>query len=209
MNQQTAQTQPKKSDLTRAHILETGERLIASKGFTGLGLGELLKTAKVPKGSFYHYFTSKEDFGEKLLDHYLEDYMSRLDGLESVSDYDGRQRLLAYWQRWIDTQCGITLSEDGCERKCLIVKLSAEIADISDPMRLVLASGTSRVIAQLASWIEEGQKDGSLASGIQSLDVATMLYHMWLGASLRAKLEKSDAPFLMAKSATMTLLPAP
>ncbi|MEG9023203.1 TetR/AcrR family transcriptional regulator, partial [Klebsiella pneumoniae] len=45
---------------TREHILATGEQLCMHRGFTGMGLSELLKTAEVPKGSFYHYFRSKE-----------------------------------------------------------------------------------------------------------------------------------------------------
>ena len=50
-----------KTDLneTRQHILDTGYQLIAAKGFTGVGLAEILKTAKTPKGSFYYYFKSK------------------------------------------------------------------------------------------------------------------------------------------------------
>jgi AcrR family transcriptional regulator len=48
---------------TREHILATGEQLCMHRGFTGMGLSELLKTAEVPKGSFYHYFRSKEAFG--------------------------------------------------------------------------------------------------------------------------------------------------
>lgn len=45
---------------TREHLLATGEQLCMQRGFTGMGLSELLKTAQVPKGSFYHYFRSKE-----------------------------------------------------------------------------------------------------------------------------------------------------
>lgn len=51
---------------TCQHILDCGHRLVARKGFIGVGLAELLTTAGVPKGSFYHYFASKEGFGEAL-----------------------------------------------------------------------------------------------------------------------------------------------
>ena len=47
-------------DNTRQHILETGQRIIVGKGFASVGLNEILTTAGVPKGSFYHYFASKE-----------------------------------------------------------------------------------------------------------------------------------------------------
>jgi len=40
---------------------------MAGKGFSVVGLNEVLKSAGVPKGSFYHYFSSKDAFGEALL----------------------------------------------------------------------------------------------------------------------------------------------
>ncbi len=46
------------------------------RGFTGMGLSELLKTAEVPKGSFYHYFRSKGAFGVALLEHHYTDICS-------------------------------------------------------------------------------------------------------------------------------------
>lgn len=192
--------QAKKSDLAREHILAVGQELITTRGFTGLGLGELLKTARVPKGSFYHYFASKEDFGARLLDHYMDGYMSRLDELEAL-DLDGRERLFHYWQRWIESQ-----SEGDCERRCLVVKLSAEISDISDPMRLIVAKGTRLIIARLAQWIDDGQKDGSLSQDLQAVPLAESLYNLWLGASLRAKLEKSGDPLQAAMSMTEHML---
>lgn len=63
---------------TREHLLATGERLCMHRGFTGMGLSELLKTAEVPKGSFYHYFRSKEAFGVAMLERHYASYHQRL-----------------------------------------------------------------------------------------------------------------------------------
>ena len=54
-------------DNTRQLLLDTGHRLIAARGFAGVGLAEILAGAQVPKGSFYHYFGSKEQYGQTLL----------------------------------------------------------------------------------------------------------------------------------------------
>jgi TetR/AcrR family transcriptional repressor of nem operon len=37
----------------RKHILAVGQSLMAKKGFSAVGLNEILTTASVPKGSFY------------------------------------------------------------------------------------------------------------------------------------------------------------
>lgn len=63
---------------TCEHILDVGEELILNLGFTAMGLNELLATAGVPKGSFYHYFKSKEKFGEAMLTRYFSDYVVML-----------------------------------------------------------------------------------------------------------------------------------
>ena len=67
-------TLTKKAEATRQHILDTGHQLVLRKGFAALGLLEILKTCNVPKGSFYHYFPSKEAFGCALLQQYVDGY---------------------------------------------------------------------------------------------------------------------------------------
>lgn len=192
------------TDSTRDHILTTGRALVAQRGFTGMGLAELLKTAAVPKGSFYHYFASKEDFGCKLLEQYLSQYGETLTEILEDSAPTARARLLEYWSRWVSSQS----SQEACSQ-CLIVKLGAEVSDISNEMRHLLEAGTRTVSRRLARTIAEGQKDGSIAASVQPDLVGPALYQMWLGASLMAKLSRSADPLLQAMEATLALLPEP
>ncbi|CDR01616.1 TetR family transcriptional regulator C-terminal domain-containing protein [Streptomyces iranensis] len=96
---------------------------------------------------------------------------------------------MAYWQQWRETQ-----SFDHCQGKCLAVKLSAEVADLSEPMRLSLKEGTDAVVDRIARAINDGLKDGSLSVGSAPHDVARLLYDLWLGASVMAKIHRSLAP---------------
>ena len=131
---------------TRQHILDVGYQLIAQKGFVGVGLAEILQQAGVPKGSFYHYFPSKELFGQALIEYYFEDYITRLGALFSDSERTGRERLMSYWHYISDMQTDP--NETG--GRCLIVKLSAEVADLSETMRMALLNGYRQVIALIA-----------------------------------------------------------
>ncbi len=65
----------------RRHILDVAHPLLLCRGFTAVGLTEVLTAAQVPKGSFYHYFGSKEAFGEAVLETYFADYLARMDAL--------------------------------------------------------------------------------------------------------------------------------
>jgi TetR/AcrR family transcriptional repressor of nem operon len=197
------------SDLSpaRHHILDCGERLIANKGFVGVGLAEILTAAGVPKGSFYHYFNSKERFGEELLARYIERYLGQLDALLRADGQPARARLMRYWSYWNMTQCSTTAySEPQDSPKCLIVKLSAEVADISETMRLTLRDGTERVVQRIARCIDEARADGSVAPTLDADATALTLYQLWLGASLLAKLQRDASPFEHALRSTDTLL---
>ncbi len=129
---------------TRQHILDTGYQLVVTKGFSNVGLSQLLQHAKVPKGSFYHYFKSKEQFGEALIKDYFNDYQVKLQALLGHERTPALQRLQSYWQLWLDCDADVCGAQ-----KCLVVKLSAEVADLSEPMRMALLQGAKRSLPPL------------------------------------------------------------
>ena len=172
-------------------------------GFNALGLGRLLKEADVPKGSFYYYFASKEDFGCKLLEQYIAYYHERLDALWSNEKRSGREKLMDYWDQWVVNQCPAN-----AQNTCLIVKLGAEVSDMSEDMRIILDDGAASIVKRLAGQIRQGIEDGSLSADREPERTASMLYQMWLGASLMAKLQQSASPLIQARTNSETLLPA-
>jgi len=185
---------------TRQHILDTGHRIMAGKGFSSVGLNEILQSAGVPKGSFYHYFKSKEQFGQALLEDYFNRYLKELDHRLSASDQSARERLMGYWAYWRDGY-----NDPFSDQQCLVVKLSAEVADLSETMRITLRDGTERIIACLAGCMAEGLKDGSLPP-LDPEPMARMLYELWLGASLLTKLHRTNQPLTQALQVTGALL---
>ncbi len=190
----------KSSQDMRQHILDVARALMTHKGYTAVGLNEVLSAAGVPKGSFYHYFRSKEEFGEALLEEYFAAYLETIDGL-LAGRKSGAEQLLAYLDYWVDSQCSLLVND-----KCLVVKLGAEVCDLSDPMRLALKGGTQKVLERLLACVERGQADGSIASSQAPRVLAETLYQMWLGASLMAKVQKDPRPFRTAMEMSKHLL---
>ncbi|MGP9644640.1 TetR family transcriptional regulator C-terminal domain-containing protein [Halomonas sp. AOP22-C1-8] len=189
----------------RQRILNTGQVIIGGKGFSAVGLNEILKAAEVPKGSFYHYFSSKEAFGEALLEDYFSGYLAQIEERLTQPGASHAERFLSYWAHWRDTQHHCDPSG-----KCLAVKLAAEVSDLSERMRRVLQHGTERIITRLAQSIEAATADGSLPQSVSAqgsaLELATTLYQLWLGASLRAKITRDRVPLDAAFKATYALL---
>src|SRR5574337_1694674 len=65
--------------VTREALIRAGVELLTEKGFNSVGLEEVLRRVGVPKGSFYHYFSSKDDFGRQVLEAYAAYFARKLD----------------------------------------------------------------------------------------------------------------------------------
>lgn len=186
---------------TRQHILDTAELIIGQKGFTAVGLNEVLLAAGVPKGSFYHYFGSKDAFGVALLDSYFKRYVGDMQQLFASCDKALGCTLMQYWQGWRHDPAGAG--------RCLAVKLGAEVADLSEPMRLALEHGTAAIVATLAAALARGHAEGSLSFAEDPSAMALRLYVLWLGASVMAKITRSDAALAEVMVMTRQLLACP
>lgn len=186
---------------TRQQILDTAKDIILGKGFAAVGLNEILSAAGVPKGSFYHYFKSKEQFGDALLENYFDDYLQMLEHLLKDDGSSNSSRLLKFFQTWLDSQ-----SSDATTDKCLIVKLSAEVTDLSEAMRITLKNGTDSVIARLTNCVQEGIRKGEFPANLDANTVTAEIYYMWVGATLLTKVGRTRAALECAMNATKTRL---
>jgi len=174
---------------------------MARKGYSAVGLNEVLAEAGVPKGSFYHYFSSKDAFGEALLESYFDEYLADMDRVLTQPGRSAAEHLMDYWQSWRETQ-----SFDECQGKCLAVKLGAEVSDLSEPMRLALKEGTSAIVDRLERTIAGGLTDGSVTINGTPQETAQVLYDMWLGASVMAKIHRTLEPLDATTAVTRRLL---
>ena len=183
-----AQTMTKISD-KRQQIIDTAKNIILGKGFAAVGLNEILTTARVPKGSFYHYFKSKEQFGDAMLENYFDTYLAQLEIALSAALGSVKARLLDYFNVWLLSQ-----TSDTTHDKCLVVKLSAEVTDLSEAMRMTLKHGTDRVINRIAACVQEGIDHGEFPAHLDAKFVTNEIYYMWVGATLLTKVQHSREP---------------
>ncbi|NNM52900.1 MAG: TetR/AcrR family transcriptional regulator [Pseudomonadales bacterium] len=185
---------------TREHLLDVGERVMRGRGFAATGLSEILNEAEVPKGSFYHYFKSKEAFGVALLERYFARYLEELDAFLGSSG-EPEERLLAYFSQWIERMQAV-----GCSQGCFAVKLSAEVSDLSEDMRLALVAGRVAVVKRLAVTLRQIQEPHADHSGADVETLAESLYALWCGADLASKVQRGDSPLQAALMLTRRVL---
>lgn len=186
-----------KTSNTRQQLIDVAKEIILGKGFSAVGLNEILTAANVPKGSFYHYFASKEAFGNALLVDYFDNYTAKLASDLQIPHMLPTERLRAYFLHWLITQ-----SNDITKDKCLVVKLSAEVADLSESMRATLQSGTQKVIDLLQGCLQEAVDLKAINCVEPAEVVAQELYFMWLGATLITKVQHTRNALACAMRAT-------
>jgi TetR/AcrR family transcriptional regulator, transcriptional repressor for nem operon len=186
---------------TRGELLRAAERIFASKGYAAVGINEVLASVGVPKGSFYHYFSSKDAFGEAVIARYFTGYLADMDLIMNDPGLDGAARIFAYFASWHDSQ-----GFDDCQGKCLAVKLGAEVADLSEPMRLALRAGTTEIVDRLEAALVTAGNDGSLTLRANPRSTADALYELWMGASVMAKIRRTLDPMDNALAATHLIL---
>jgi len=173
----------------KQRILEKGAEIIHQKGYYHTGIQEILIAAKVPKGSFYNYFNSKEDFGLQVIDYFMAFFngMAR-EVLEdrSISPLERVRKLL---DRFIDF-FGTKQYTLGCP----IGNLGQEMGDLSEPFQKKLKWALDAMAGQYIRVLSEAQSRGDLPQGLDVRQTAFFLITSWHGALIRMKIERSPEP---------------
>jgi TetR/AcrR family transcriptional repressor of nem operon len=140
----------------------------------------------MPKGSFYHYFESKEAFGLELIDAYAEYFARKLDRWLDNSARAPLQRLRDFIA---DARSG--MARHGYRRGCLVGNLGQEMGVLPEPFRNRLAAVFQDWEARTARCLSAAQKAGEIGRGIDCVRLAHFFWIGWEGAVLRTKLERS------------------
>ncbi|MCV7156409.1 TetR/AcrR family transcriptional regulator [Mycolicibacterium brisbanense] len=185
----------------RRRLLRAGLDLVHARGFSASGVKDITDGAGVPKGSFYAYFPSKEEFAAAVLEHYWSDIESRL---LPILDADGpaQQRIARFFHALADEhEAGDFLLG------CLVGNLSLELGGASEPVRAELTRILDRWDDALTACLRSGQRDsGDIRSDLDAEELASVLIEGWEGAALRGKVTRSRIPYDRFESVTLPAL---
>lgn len=151
-----------------------------AKSYNAVGIQEILSAVDVPKGSFYHYFGSKEDFGVAIIEFYGEQLARSLQIKLAPSVVPARQRLKDYFLS-IRQYYG----EYGCGQGCLVAKLATEMGNSSPVMRQALKAQFDAWVQLIAACVREAQAQGDIVSTHCPEALAEFIYLSWEGALIR------------------------
>ncbi|MFT3660250.1 MAG: TetR/AcrR family transcriptional regulator [Gordonia sp. (in: high G+C Gram-positive bacteria)] len=177
-------------DAPRARLIRAGVAILTEKGFSAVGIDEILTAAGVPKGSFYHYFASKNAFGLALIDAYDRYFLAKLDRwFDDDSIAAPLDRLRAFT---VDARDG--MARHGYRRGCLVGNLGQEMGTLPEDYRERLVDVLHRWQARTARCLREARDAGEIDPSADCDRLAEFFWIGWEGAVLRAKLERGPAP---------------
>lgn len=176
----------------RELLMRAGLEVLTEKGFSATGIEEILSRVGVPKGSFYHYFDSKEAFGLALISRYGEFFAAKLERHLTNRSLAPLARLHAF----ID-DAKTSMARFGYRRGCLIGNLGQEMGALPESFRARLQQTFEDWQRRFAQCLVEAQQAGELSKAVDAQQVAEFFWIGWEGAVLRAKLERSAAPLDM------------
>ncbi len=176
-------------DDTREALLHCGMEVLTEQGFAATGIDAVLKRVRVPKGSFYHYFDSKEAFVQEVLKRYAGYFARKLDRWLLDESVLPLQRLSNFVE---DAKAGMARHQ--FRRGCLVGNLGQEITALPASFRQTLEDVLLDWQVRLANCLSEAVRLGQLRQGSDCDALAAYFWIGWEGAVLRAKLVQDAQP---------------
>jgi TetR/AcrR family transcriptional repressor of nem operon len=170
-------------------IVQTGLEIIFSRGFNGTGIETILKQANVPKGSFYNFFSSKEEFGLAVIDLFLSEMTALLKPISEDLSLPPLERIRRTFELLI-----ARFEENNCSKGCLLANLGLEMSDQCEPFRHRLEDALQRWIDSVAEMLKEARETGAVHIEVEPSILAESMVASFEGALLRAKVKKSVEP---------------
>lgn len=189
------------TNMPKAKLIATAATLVYRQGWNATGINQILGEAKVPKGSFYYYFQSKEDLGVAIVKFHCETF----EGLYAETllnlALSGRDAVLRYFESSVNR-----FKETGLRWGCPVGSFSNEVADTTEKIADACRGFATRFHEVLKQTIERGQGDGSVTNKIESGTLALQISNTWQGSLLNMKTLRSEEPLDAATQLVARLL---
>lgn len=171
--------------IKKEELLTKGVEFFSQRGYNGAGLNEILKSADIPKGSFYYYFNSKEDYAVEVIKFYNNQFVQVVKSLLSPENGTALERFKIFYQEMINYHSLKNFSEG-----CLVGSLSTELGNSSQICSDVLSKSFNAIEDEFTLNIKRGQVDGSIRNDVDAKKLAAFIINSWEGAMARMKVTK-------------------
>jgi TetR/AcrR family transcriptional repressor of nem operon len=175
---------------TREQLLQVGLLTFHQHGYTATGIQEILEAAKVPKGSFYHHFGSKEEFAREVVLRYVQREAEHIEKVLRNSKLSPLKRLRLYFK-----ELSKIYGQTGPLSGCLLGAFSLEVSKHSEVLRALLSESFQAWQKAIEEVLHAAVQEKELSADTRPAELAAYLLNGWEGAVVRSLADKSDKPF--------------
>lgn len=174
---------------TKNALVTQGLKDMMERGYTGTGIQGVLSSVGVPKGSFYHYFASKDDFALAVLDRFTGWNVGMATRYLGDETRPPLARLHAYFMAYRDHYLATEFHE-GCLLGSLGLELANQNPALTGQVEVVFHAWRDGLVQCLAA----AKAADEIAADLDIPATAEFLLNSWEGAILRMRVSKGIAP---------------
>jgi len=173
-------------DATREKLLKAAVDLFHEFGYNGTSVQDIVSAARVPKGSFYNHFKSKEELAIAASDVF---FPFALEFLQLENTSSPVTRLSKYLRR--------TLKEMqwyGYVRGCLVGNFASEITNATPALKKRVSELLDEATRRIAVVVSQAQESGEMDPAVQTMDLSRFILNSLYGAIFRSKTDRTERP---------------
>ena len=175
---------PTESPPTKERLLDAAEELMVAKGFAATTVDDICEAAELTKGSFFHYFESKDELGKAVLERYCQRSAQRQQD-SCAKEPDPLKRVYSVVDFLIN-------QAKTCEspRGCLLGTFAQELSDTHPEIRKVCARAFGAWVEALAKDLEDAKARYAPTAPFDSKSLAEHFITVLEGAQILSKTQQ-------------------
>ena len=190
---------PRRNQHIREQLLEQGSEMFISRGYHGTGIKDVVDRIKIPKGSFYNYFQSKEQFGAEVIRRHSQKVTANMATLLNGPEDNALVALEQFFEQELERHQEVKAG-------CIIGNLGAELGASSELCQQAMLEGLQGMKRQFLMTLQRGQKQGSIRDDIPAQELADFVVNAYEGSLLRMQVEQSVDPIRQLSAMLMSYL---
>lgn len=171
-----------KRDIRKNEIIRDSIDVMYLKGYNSTSVNDIAIAASIPKGSFYNYFSDKEQYAVDAV-HYYRDYMSR-DNISTLrrEDLTPLDRIRTFFTNSITR-----LVKHEYKMGCFVGNLAQEMGDVSEAISRATADFYKNIVSLIHENLVEARTNGEIESKSDLMTTASFIISAWQGSQIRMK----------------------
>lgn len=181
ISMRTAQLNP----ISKEKLLDAAEELMLAKGFEATSVDEICAAARLTKGSFFHYFETKEVLAKAALERFCQRQQERM----RSAPFHQKRDPLARLEGLFDFMAEMAKSQ-AAQRGCLLGIFSQELCETSSEIQACCAERFRDWAKGLQRMLDEAKEKHAPRAAVDTHSLAEHVIAVLEGSLILAKAKR-------------------